>query len=97
MVGLRGSAAPVWLVAESLPQLLPLPPDEQLGAADVQLLANSLWAHSVMNHSDSLASEGDAVLCRHFALARIDAGNSRGDLSGRVMTVLSGRVMTGAG
>ena len=38
----RGSAALAWLVAESLFQLLPLQPDEQLGAADVQLLADSL-------------------------------------------------------
>ena len=40
MVG--GSAVLAWLVAESLFQLLPLQPDEQLGAADVQLLADSL-------------------------------------------------------
>ena len=37
-----GSAALVWLVAESLSQRLPLQPDEQLGAPDVQLLADSL-------------------------------------------------------
>ena len=32
-----------------------------------------------MSHSDSFASEGAAVPCRHFVLARIDAGNYRGD------------------
>ena len=31
---------PAWLTAESLPQFLPLQPDEQLAAADVQLLAD---------------------------------------------------------
>ena len=51
MVGLRGFA---WLVAEPLSQLLPLQPDEYLGTANVQMLADSLWAHSAMGHSDSL-------------------------------------------
>ena len=32
-----------------------------------------------MSHSDSFASKGAAVLCRNFALARIDAGDSCGD------------------
>ena len=32
-----------------------------------------------MSHSDSFASKGAAVLCRNFVLARIDAGDSRGD------------------
>ena len=35
-------AALAWLVAESLSQLLPLQPNEQLGAEDVQPLADSL-------------------------------------------------------
>ena len=74
-----GSGAQTWLVAESLPQLLLLQPDEQLRVGDVQVLGDSPWAHSAMNRSDSLAAEGDAVLCRHFALARISAGNSCGD------------------
>ena len=37
-----GSAVLFWLVAESLYQLLPLQPDEQLGAEDIQLLADYL-------------------------------------------------------
>ena len=37
-----GSAALAWLVAESLSQLLPPQPDEQLGAEDVQMLTDSL-------------------------------------------------------
>ena len=32
-----------------------------------------------MSHSDNFASEGAAVPCRHFVLARIDAGSSRGE------------------
>ena len=32
-----------------------------------------------MSHSDSFASKGAAVLCRNFALAWINAGDSRGD------------------
>ena len=32
-----------------------------------------------MSHSDSFASEGAAVPCRHFVLARIDAGSARGE------------------
>ena len=44
--------------AEPLPQALPLQPDEGLEAADVQMLADSLWAHSAMNHSDRLVAEG---------------------------------------
>ena len=32
-----------------------------------------------MSHSDSFASKLDSVLCRNFALARIDASDSRGD------------------
>ena len=55
-----------WLVAESLSQLLPLQPDEQLGTADDQLLADSLWAHSTMNHSDSFASKGAAALSKFW-------------------------------
>ena len=37
-----GSAVLAWLVARSLSQLLPPQTDEQLGAEDVQLLADSL-------------------------------------------------------
>ena len=66
--------APAWLAAESLSQLLPLQPDEQLGTADVQLLADPLWAHSALNHSGRMRKDTLYVLCRHFALARIGAG-----------------------
>ena len=44
-----------------------------------------------MSHADSFASKGAAVLCRNFALARIDAGDYRGD------TVRTDRVTTWAG
>ena len=74
-----GFAVPAWPAAESLPQLFPLQPDEQLGTANVQMLADSLWAHSAMDHSDNLAAEGDMVPCRYFALARIGAAESCGE------------------
>ena len=64
-----GFAATVWLAAETMSKLLQLQPDEQLGAADVQLLTDPYWAHSAMNHADSLAAIGDAVHCRHFVSA----------------------------
>ena len=35
-----GFATPVWLVAESLSQLLQVQPDKQLAAANIQLLAD---------------------------------------------------------
>ena len=73
MVGLREFA---WLAAEPLFQLFPFQPDEQLKKANVQMLADSLLAHSVVNHSDSLAAEGDTAPCWHFALARIGAAES---------------------
>ena len=74
-----GSAALAWFVAESLFQLLLRQPDELLGAEYVQMLADSLRAYYNMSHSDGFASEGAAVPCRNFALARIDAGIPRGE------------------
>ena len=73
MYSYGGFAAPAWLAAESVSKLLPFQLDEQQEAANVQLLAELLRAHSAMGHFNSLAAEGGTILCRHFALARIGA------------------------
>ena len=84
-----GSAALNWPVAESLSQLLSPQPDEQLGAEDVQLLADSLSSFHHEPFRQLCFRQSRCTLStwridgRHVdgrtILARIDAGTSRGE------------------
>ena len=49
-----GFAAPAWFAAESLSQVLPLQPDKQLAAADVQLLSALILSYDVIIYAYSL-------------------------------------------
>ena len=64
-LGYRVKGGPVAAAGISLqanPQLITFQPDLLLASADAQLLTDDLLAHATMNHSNTFAAKGEAVL-----------------------------------